>query len=232
MSTRRRAVVRLVVAAVVLVAIAAAARLLAGDALADPAALVTRLRGTPAIIPLFVIAYALAAAFALPATPFTLVGGALFGVGLGSLLNWLGATLGATGSFLIARGLAGDAVRGALGERAQVLDALRGRGGTAAIARLRLVPVVPFNGLTLAAAAAGVSLRAFVVGTGLGIIPGTVIYTWFAERLLAGATDASRTAFLQLALAAGALVALSFVPALVRRVSRDGDAPTPPAAPR
>ena len=232
MTPRARALRRLSVAATVLATLALAARLAAGDALTDPAALVARLRDVPAIAPLFVVAYAVAAAVALPATPLTLVGGALFGVGAGSLLNWLGATLGATGSFLLARGLAGDAVRDALGARAGVLDTLSAPATIATIVRLRLVPVVPFNGLTLAAAAAGVALRTFVVGTAIGIVPGTVIYTWFAERLLAGATDASRRAFVQLALAGAALLALSFLPAIVRRVSRGAAGPTRPAARR
>jgi uncharacterized membrane protein YdjX (TVP38/TMEM64 family) len=101
------------------------------------------------------------------------------------------------------------------------------------VLRLRLIPVVPFDGLSVAAGLAAVPLRAFIVGTALGIIPGTVIYTWFAQSLLQGTAGASRSAFAQLAAASVLLIGLSFLPKLVTRwrtrersVPTDGDVPT------
>jgi uncharacterized membrane protein YdjX (TVP38/TMEM64 family) len=104
--------------------------------------------------------------------------------------------------------------------------------------RLRLIPVVPFVGLSIAAGSP-VPLRAFLIGTAVGIIPGTLIYTWFAHSLLLGSVEASRSAYVQLAVAATLLIALSFLPKLVSRWSKaplpvptgDGE-PTTGAAPR
>jgi uncharacterized membrane protein YdjX (TVP38/TMEM64 family) len=230
-SSRRAAFVRLAI----LAALVAAAALVAWRAgffeLRDPrslAAAVRRVRTAPAVAPLFVAVYAVVAAFGLPATPLTLAGGAIFGTALGSLLNWLGAVLGATGSFLLARHLGRDAFRRLVGrltggDRLGRLDALGERRGFATLLRLRLLPVVPFNVLSFAAGLAGVTLRAFVAATALGIIPGTIVYTYFADSLLAGVEGASRRAFVRAAVAAGLLLALSFLPPLVRRLRRGGE---------
>lgn len=193
--------------------------------LRDPhqlAAAVRRARGVSGIAPLFVVVYAVVATFGLPATPFTLAGGAIFGTGLGSLLNWCGAVLGAMGSFTLAKVLGRDALRRLLGRRAEKLDGLieRGGGGFATMFRLRLLPVVPFNVLSLAAGIAGVRFRDYALGTALGIVPGTIVYTYFADSLISGAAGASRAAFARVGVAAGLLLAVSFAPTLLRRIRR------------
>ena len=191
--------------------------------LRDPrhlAAAVRRARGVRGIAPLFVVVYGVVATFGLPATPFTLAGGAFFGTVLGSILNWCGAVLGAIGSFMLAKVLGRDALRRLLGRRAERLDGLVERGGFATLFRLRLLPVVPFNVLSFAAGIAGVRFRDYVLGTALGIVPGTIVYTYFADSLISGAEGASRAAFAKVAIAAGLLLAVSFAPTLIRRVRR------------
>ena len=106
--------------------------------LRDPqrlAAAVRRARGVRAIGPLFVAVYAVVAAFGLPATPFTLAGGAIFGTVIGSILNWCGAVLGAAGSYALASLLGRGALRRLLGKRANTLDGIIDRGGFAEIGR-------------------------------------------------------------------------------------------------
>lgn len=167
---------------------------------------------------LFVAVYAAIAAFGLPALALTLAGGAIFGLGWGTLLNWLGATLGALGGYLLARSLGRDAVTRLLGAHAARLDRLATAHGFGAILRLRLLPIVPFNALNFAAGVAGVPLRAYVLGTALGIVPGTFVYTYFADSLLAGAAGAREQALLRVAVAGALLVLLSFLPAAARRL--------------
>ena len=167
---------------------------------------------------LFVATYALVAAFGLPALALTLAGGAIFGVGLGLLLNWLGAVLGAMGGYLLARALGRDAVARLLGARAGRLDELATAHGFGTILRLRLIPIVPFNALNFAAGLAGVRLRAYALATALGIIPGTFVYTYFADALLAGARGAREQALVRVAVAGVLLVLLSFLPAAARRL--------------
>ncbi|MDQ3517042.1 MAG: DUF547 domain-containing protein [Gemmatimonadota bacterium] len=185
--------------------------------LSKAATAVRDLRDVRFIIPLFVLAYALAATFGLPGSILTLVGGAMFGFGLGTLLNWSGATAGAIAAYTLARTLGRDAFRGVLGKYGDKLDALAENKGFLAILRLRLIPAVPFNVLNYASGLAGVPARSYIAATALGIIPGTAIYTYFADALLAGAEGAQEKALLRLCIAGALLMLLSFVPAIARK---------------
>jgi uncharacterized membrane protein YdjX (TVP38/TMEM64 family) len=218
---RGSAYIRLAVLATVLAAAGYAAHRLGVFELRDPERLgdaIRRARDVPAVPVLFVLGYVIATVLGLPGTVFTLAGGAIFGTLLGSLLNWTGATLGALGAYALARRLGSDAVRKLLGRHAGALDALTSRAGFATLFRLRLIPVVPFNALNFAAGLAPAPLRAYALSTALGIIPGTVVYTYFADSLVAGVTGARQRALVHVAIAGALLIAISFVPALARRL--------------
>jgi uncharacterized membrane protein YdjX (TVP38/TMEM64 family) len=220
---RGGAYVRLAVLAIILAAAGYTAYRLGVFELSDPQRLgevIRRAREVPALPVLFVVGYGIATVFGLPGTVFTLAGGAIFGVVFGSLLNWVGATLGAIGAYTLARRLGSDAVRSLLGRHATTLDALTSKAGFATLFRLRLIPVVPFNALNFAAGLAPAPFRAYALSTALGIIPGTVVYTYFADSLVAGVTGARDRALVHVAVAATLLIALSFVPALARWLRR------------
>lgn len=222
-SSRGASLIRLGILALVLAAVALGAARAGLLDLRDPAALleaIERARTLPYVHVAFVLMYIVVATFGLPATPFTLAGGILFGTGLGSVLNWLGATLGATGTYLLARAVGGDALRKLLGGQAARLDLLAGERGFGTLFRLRLLPVIPFNALSLTAALSGIALRPYVAATGLGILPGTIIYTYFAGSLVGGVSGASATARTNLIIASVLLLALSFLPSLVQRMRR------------
>jgi uncharacterized membrane protein YdjX (TVP38/TMEM64 family) len=168
----------------------------------------------------FVGAYAVLAALNFSGLVLTLLGGAVFGVGWGTVLNTLGANLGATGAYWLARGLGRDGVRYLAGDRLAAVDRFAVAGGFPWLLRLRLIPVVPFNLLNLAGGLAAMPWPRFAAATAIGILPGTFVYTWFADALVAGSREASREALLQVAIAGGALILLSFVPWIVRRLRR------------
>ncbi len=186
----------------------------------DPVVLVAAIRDfgdLPAAPVLFIAAYALIASFGLPGTPLTLAGGAIFGAVGGTLYNWIGATIGATGAFLLARSLGKDAIRSFLGARADKLEAIAGASGFVGLLRLRLIPVVPFNALNFGAGLAGMKIRDYITATALGILPGTAVYTYFADSLLAGAEGARQQALVRVAIAGALLIMLSFIPNIARR---------------
>lgn len=219
--SRKSAILRLSVLALVLIAVGVLAARTGVLDLRDTESLlaaIDRAREVPYIGVVFVLAYIVIATFGLPATPFTLAGGILFGTGLGSGLNWLGATLGATGTYVLARAVGGDALRGLLGSQSARLDLLAGSRGFSTLLRLRLLPVIPFNALSLTAALSGIPLRPYVAATGLGILPGTIIYTYFAGSLVGGVSGASSTARMNLIIASVLLLLLSFLPTIIRRV--------------
>lgn len=169
---------------------------------------------------LFVVAYAALSTLDFSGLVLTLAGGVVFGFGWGAVLNTLGANLGATGAYWLARALGRDALRAFLGDRLGVVDRLADARGFLWLLRLRLIPVIPFNLLNLAAGLTAMPWRTFAAATVLGILPGTIVYTWFADALAAGVREASRDALLRAAAAGGLLLLLTFVPGIVRRLRR------------
>ena len=125
----------------------------------------------------FVLGYALLVLVPTPASVLTVLAGALFGVGWGTLLAATGALLGAVGGFLLGRRLGRPAVDRLLGGRLQQADAVLARHGLLAVLAVRLVPLFPFTPLNYACGLLGVRLRDYAIGTGVGILPGTLAYT-------------------------------------------------------
>jgi uncharacterized membrane protein YdjX (TVP38/TMEM64 family) len=113
----------------------------------------------------------------------TLAGGFLFGVPLGASLTVVGATVGATALFLIARSAFGDILRQKAGPFLGRMSEGFGENAFNYLLFLRLVPAFPFWAVNLAPALLGMRLVPFIVATGLGIIPGTVVFTAFGAGL-------------------------------------------------
>jgi uncharacterized membrane protein YdjX (TVP38/TMEM64 family) len=124
----------------------------------------------------FILAYAGLVALSVPgAALLTITGGFLFGPWLGGSYAVVGATIGATIVFLAARaGLSGLAARASPWMR-RVDDGFRANGLSYLLV-LRLIPVIPFWLVNLVAAAAGLRLSVYIVGTFIGMIPVTLVY--------------------------------------------------------
>ncbi len=142
----------------------------------------------------FVIVYIALVALSLPgALLMTLLGGVLFGFWVGAAATVIGATCGATLLFLIARSSLGVALRDRGGETVQrMAEGLR-KDAASYMLFLRLVPVFPFALVNLAPALVGVPLRTFIWTTLIGIMPGTLAFT-FAATSLGGLLDDKRAA--------------------------------------
>jgi len=132
----------------------------------------------------FVLAYAAVVALSLPgATIMTLAGGFLFGVPLGATLTVIGATVGATLLFVIARSAFGDLLRQRAGPfLARMAEGFR-KDAFSYLLFLRLVPAFPFWAVNLVPALLDMRLAPYVAATALGIIPGTTVYTAFGASL-------------------------------------------------
>ena len=179
------------------------------------------LRGNPWAPLIFVATYATATALAVPGTILTLAGGALFGFYWGTLFNFVAANIGANAAFLLARTLGGEGVRRLMGDDSaalQKLDRVVGKHGFRGVLTLRLIPLVPFNALNFGSGLVPLSWRAYAVATLVGILPGTAVYTFFADSLLQGSLEASREALYGVLFAGGLLLLLSFLPAILKRL--------------
>lgn len=131
-----------------------------------------------AAVALFISAYVATVALSLPgALMMTLTGGVLFGTLAGGCASAVGATIGATVIFLIARTAFGEHLARRVGPYAERLaDGFR-ENAFSYLLFLRLVPLVPFFIVNLAAAILGVRLGTFVAATVAGIIPATFAFS-------------------------------------------------------
>lgn len=121
--------------------------------------------------------YAVAVAFSLPGgTVMSIAGGFLFGTIWGSIYILIGATLGATALFIIAKTALGDVLRAKAGPWLQKMEAGFQENALSYLLVLRLVPLFPFFVVNLVPAFLGVSLVTYVLGTFFGIIPGVVVF--------------------------------------------------------
>lgn len=133
---------------------------------------------------LFMAAYAATVVFIPPSgTLMTVIGGFAFGTVFGTAYVVIGATLGATALFLVAKLALGDYLRERAGPGIKKMEAGFVENEMSYMLVLRLVPLFPFWLVNLAPAFLGVGVRTFVFGTFFGIIPGTAVYATFGAGL-------------------------------------------------
>ncbi len=125
---------------------------------------------------LYIVIYVVSVALSVPgAAILTVTGGLLFGQWFGSLYVVVGATIGAMGIFLIARTVLGDALRKRAGPALQKMEAGFQENALSYLLVLRLIPLFPFFLVNIVPAFLGVNLRTFVIGTFVGIAPGSFV---------------------------------------------------------
>ena len=130
----------------------------------------------------FIAIYIIATVAFLPGSILTLGAGIVFGVLLGAVYVFIGATLGAIAAFLVGRYLA----RGWISKKIEgnqkfaAIDKAVAREGFKIVLLTRLSPVFPFNLLNYAFGITGVSLKDYVLGS-IGMIPGTVMYVYIGS---------------------------------------------------
>ena len=107
----------------------------------------------------------------------TLSGGLLFGWLTGAAATVIGATIGATLVFLVAKTSFGEAMAAKAGPWVGKLREGFQENALSYLLFLRLVPAFPFFVVNLAPALLGVPLRTYVLGTLFGIIPGTTAFS-------------------------------------------------------
>ena len=161
--------------------------------------------------------YAVGTIAFLPGALFALAGGALFGPVWGSLLNLVGATIGASLAFLIARYLAGSWVAARSGGRlTRLIEGVEAEGWRF-VAFVRLVPLFPFNLTNYALGLTRIRFAAYVITSFICMAPGAIAYTWLGHagrEALAGDASAIRYGLMAL----GLLAAIAFLPRLARRL--------------
>ncbi|MEP6556883.1 MAG: FAD-dependent oxidoreductase [Burkholderiales bacterium] len=164
---------------------------------------------------IFFAIYVAVAALSLPgAAVLTLVAGALFGLGWGTLIVSFASAIGATGAFLASRWLLRDWVQQRFAERLASVNRGVEKDGAFYLFTLRLVPVVPFFVINLAMGLTPIRVWPFYWVSQLGMLAGTIVYVNAGTQL---AQIDSLSGVLSPGLLAS-LVLLGVFPLLARKV--------------
>ena len=167
----------------------------------------------------YVLVYVLACVTFVPASPLTLGAGAIFGFVEGTIVVIIGATLGATASFLLGRTILRRKIEAMAANNAKfrALDKAIAREGGKIVFLVRLAPVFPFAYINFAFGLTGVRTLPYVVATFFGIMPATIAFVYIADAATRTATAEMDSTRLALNIA-GVVIAIA-VTAFVTRVA-------------
>lgn len=128
----------------------------------------------------------LTAPLGLPGVPITILIGAIFGLFFGTIIALAGSLLGGCLAFLLSRYLLQKYVQKRILPRHPKINGYQKKltqQGFITVFALRIVPVFPFNSLNLLLGTTKISFNNFLIGTFLGILPGTFLFVYFGESL-------------------------------------------------
>ncbi len=173
----------------------------------------------------FIAGYALATVGFIPGSLLTLAAGAIFGLAKGTIVVFIGASLGACAAFFVARYLARGWVEQKLesNPRFRTIDRAVAQQGRKIVFLLRLSPVFPFNLLNYALGLTKVRFADYLVAC-FGMIPGTFLYVYYGKALgslaaVAGGAEVERDTGYWVVLVLG-LLATVIVTTIVTRIAR------------
>jgi phosphatidylserine/phosphatidylglycerophosphate/cardiolipin synthase-like enzyme/uncharacterized membrane protein YdjX (TVP38/TMEM64 family) len=141
------------------------------------APLVVLLAYTPACIVLF------------PRALITLLAVAAFGPWHGFAYAMVGVLIACGATYVVGREMNRETVRRLARGRLNRLSRVMRRRGVLAMTAVRLVPIAPFAVVNVVAGAIHLRLRDFMLGSALGILPGTLVATVFGDQLVTGIRD-------------------------------------------
>jgi uncharacterized membrane protein YdjX (TVP38/TMEM64 family) len=206
-----------VAAAVILVRYTPVRNYLTADALGD--FLATAGFWAPVV---FILIYTAGVCLFLPGTLLTGLGAAIFGAYRGFIFVWLGAMAGASLAFLIGRTLGREFAASLIGDKLKKYDDAIERNGFATVLYLRLV-YFPFTPMNFGMGLTKVHFRDYFWGTGLGIIVGTFIFTFFIgtlKEVWASGNWAALISF-KVFFSIGLFIFSFFIPKIIKRIKRE-----------
>lgn len=101
----------------------------------------------------------------------------VYGIFWGAVISWIGGMAGALLNFWLARRLGYRYVQ-KMAKKSKIvgrIDQISGENGFSVIIIARLLPIVSFDLISLLAGLSSMRLVPFMIATGLGQIPGTLL---------------------------------------------------------
>ena len=170
----------------------------------------------------FILVYTVGVCLFVPGTLLTALGAAIFGAYRGFLYVWIGAMVGASASFWIGRTLGREFAASVIGDRLRKYDDAIERNGFAAVLYLRLV-YFPFTPMDFGMGLTKVRFWDYFAGTGLGILVGTFILTFFVgtlKEVWAGGHWGQLLSF-KVFFSVGLFVFSLFIPKVMRKLKKE-----------
>jgi len=130
----------------------------------------------------YMLIYVIGVCLFVPGAILTGLGAVIFGPYWGFVYVWIGAMIGASAAFLIGRTLGREFAASLVGDRLRKYDDAIERNGFATVLYLRLI-YFPFTPMNFGMGLTKVHFRDYLFGTGLGILVGTFIFTFFIGSL-------------------------------------------------
>ncbi|MBF0098629.1 MAG: TVP38/TMEM64 family protein, partial [Magnetococcales bacterium] len=133
---------------------------------------------------LFFLCYLTMTALSLPGlTLLMLAGGALFGLGMGTLLVSFASSMGCTAAFLLSRHLLRDWVVRRWGARLHTIQQGFAQDGAVYLLTLRLLPIIPSSLVNLLMGLTPIPVRTFYWVSQVGMLAATLLYVQAGTRL-------------------------------------------------
>ncbi|HEX7154672.1 MAG TPA: TVP38/TMEM64 family protein [Thermoanaerobaculia bacterium] len=218
-----RSVVRILIGVAILAALAVAMRVLPVAQLLEQFKAWVQGVGPVGYV-LYAVAYVVCCVFIIPAFALTIGAGAIFGFVTGSIIVVIGATLGATAAFLLARTVMRHKVESMTSGNAKfrALDRAITNEGTKIMWLVRLSGFPPFTWVNYAFGLTGVTLRSYILTTFIGIIPGTLAFTYAGAAGAAAVTQSSNRIALIVTAVGAVLVSIFIARIALRAIKRAG----------
>jgi uncharacterized membrane protein YdjX (TVP38/TMEM64 family) len=164
----------------------------------------------------FIVIYVFLTVIGIPGTILTIAGGLIFGLFWGTFWSVIGATLGALGAFWTARYLLRDYLRRKFKQYEILANFDRAVVCTpfAFVLAVRFAPISPFNLVNFLFGLTPIHWMPYTFATLIGIIPGTLIYSWLGVSGNQALQGSDRVSFF---IALGLLAILSVMPIWVRK---------------
>jgi uncharacterized membrane protein YdjX (TVP38/TMEM64 family) len=186
----------------------------------DEAFLVSEFRKLGGYAPLFFVLVLVAGlSVGLPANIVSVAGGAIFGLGWGTVWSLVGSTLGAVSAFLIARSLLHDWIMQRFGYHPwlQRINTAIARYPFTFTFVTRSTPLSPFSLVNFLFGLTPIDLKTYTVSTFLGLVPLSLTYSWLGSSGYGVLHGGDRLPFL---LALSLLTLLTIFPFFTRKVAR------------
>lgn len=156
----------------------------------------------------FVSLYVFAVAVSLPVAVYlNIIAGFLFGMVFGTVYAVIGATMGAALIFLVINTALGEWLEQRAKGWLKQLEHGFQRNAFNYLLAIRLIPIIPFWVVNIAAALLNMKLKPFVLATFIGIIPETLLYVWMGSGL-ESMLDAGQTPSLDMLFVPSTLIPL------------------------